>query len=185
MSLLNSVGWYGAGLAVWPFFEYAFHAWAMHNEDFRQDVYEAHQAHHHYPEYFDEFTTLWDSLGRTEDYVPEVAAAFIATLIPTLGIRRASALMAGLLTGFVVMENHHLELHKREPKNKWEERIWKNHFLHHFKNPKKNHGGIPLWDHLLGSYIDAEEVRIPADKTPPWLNEDRPGFKVVGKKRAA
>ena len=51
-------------------------------------------------------------------------------------------------------------------------RLRKHHFLHHFADPRSNHGvTTTLFDHVFGTLKTADQVAIPKAFVPLWMLE--------------
>ena len=66
-------------------------------------------------------------------------------------------------------------------RNRWEAWLRVHHFYHHFGHPLTNHGvSIPLWDHVFGTHVRPDKVKVPRRLVMPWLidedGEVRPEF---------
>ncbi len=187
LKTLDTIGWYAAGLAGWGLLENVVHKEVGHDGLFSKFGFDMHQHHHFHPqgEDPDRKGSYLDSLTRMGPLAAKVLGALNVGFVPVLGVRRAAALSAGLLTGWARYEKLHTDIHNRPPRegNDFEQWAWRHHLAHHFKHPKANFNvTTPFWDHLRGTYREVDEVGIPASKAPPWLTEDMPGFKLKGKR---
>lgn len=71
---------------------------------------------------------------------------------------------------YVTYEYVHWSFHSKPPITKIGLQLRKHHFIHHFQNPKMNHGVTStVMDRLLGTYLDSEIVKVPRKVALPWL----------------
>ncbi len=129
------------GLAVWGGIEYALHRWVLHRvEPFRR----LHERHHAHPADFIGtpvwfsamlFLIVWQSLARW-------APGFLA-----------AALVAGLMTGYLVYAAVHDAVHHRRVRaGSWLYRAKLRHARHHQADARCNYAvSCSLWDRLLGT----------------------------------
>lgn len=184
---IDSLLFYSAGLGAWTFLEYSLHRFVGHEGKLHDGGHKTHQHHHQFPQGdgVKEKGNYIDGIKNMAPFARDIMLGLNAGFVPVLGLRRSAALTAGILTGWVLYEKQHHDIHNRAPKNEYEKWAWKHHFAHHYKNPKKNHGvGSPVWDILFGTYQEVEEVSVPAKYAPEWLGEGMDGIKVKGKKAA-
>ncbi len=195
LTLIDTAAFYTAGLLSWSGLEYGIHRFIGHEGKISEYGYDLHQHHHRYPqgEGYTPGAPAWDGAGyldglkRMGPLAAQVMGGLNLAFVPVLGLRRAAALSAGILTGWVRYEKLHMDIHQRPPENAWEQWAWKHHMAHHFKNPKMNHSvSTDFWDKLFGTLLPVEDVGVPLVLAPPWLIEkDHPGFRIKGKRPAA
>ena len=152
------------GVTGWSFSEYAIHHWAGHDRRWLRNPFGVeHQAHHGRGNYF---ASWWKKFGA--------AAAVVAVLwIPATAI--AGTLLGALfIAGFVGFYLYYEALH-------WMEHVWesttrygrwarRHHFFHHFHDPSRNHGVTsPVWDHVFGTNVEPDVIRVPEKLAPFWL----------------
>lgn len=184
--LLDSLFWVGTGMVSWPALEYALHGGLFHNGPKTIQATADHLDHHRDPTQND--TPDWTYLKGLKMMLPivvEYATYVQIGLTPVLGMRRAALTTGGLILGFLIYEEFHQGIHRRPPRNAYEEKMWKHHLSHHFENPKKNHGvTVDLFDHLFGTYEKpAEVIEIPEHLANRWMKEALPEGYVIKKRR--
>lgn len=183
---------FGAGLASWTFLEYGLHRFVGHEGMLDEQGHAMHLHHHQNPQTRMEKAEedgygFIDGLIQMAPLAMRVLTPINAAMIPVIGFRRSAFATLGMVTGWVLYEKLHHDIHTRAPENAYERWAWKHHLAHHFKNPKNNHGVTsPVWDMVYGTHQPVEEVAVPAKFMPPWLEEgDLPGIKLKGRPKPA
>ena len=156
------------GAVLWSFMEYVLHRFAFHEAKGKNDGSREHLRHHGSDD------TVLESWYLSWAGVVLVSLA----LIPFLG-RLASqpdlgwGVGIGYLLGYGFYDLIHWRAHRRPIANGYEARVRKHHFTHHFHAPLKNHGvTTPFWDHVFGTYVEVEAVRVPRRMAMRWLIDD-------------
>lgn len=168
---MNTLAYFSAGAATWSLMEYSLHRFVGHEKkgsgDFAKKFLEEHIHHHAEKDYFS------PNEEKIKASVPVVAgAAAVASLL--FGPRRGLAYAAGLTGGYAGYEALHRSLHVSEPKNAYARWARKNHFSHHFSNPKANHGVTsPVWDMVFGTHEKIDQVRVPERHAMDWLLDEK------------
>jgi len=136
-----------AGLASWTAIEYAMHRFLLHGlQPFRS----WHDRHHQRPKAII-FTPTILSLAW------QFALIFIPALF-ALGLSRACALTAGMLTGYLAYTITHHAVHHGHSDNPWLKRRKRWHAIHHHHTDKPACYGVTteFWDRVFGSTPAAE-----------------------------
>ncbi|MDA0313762.1 MAG: sterol desaturase family protein [Bacteroidetes bacterium] len=136
------------GLFVFTFLEYMMHKHFFHmepNTPIRSKLqYGIHGVHHDYPKDKDRLAMP-----------PFVSAAYVAVLhlVFTLLIGDyALYFLPGFLIGYATYLGVHYAVHAYNPPENILKILWKNHAIHHYKDPDTAFGvSSPLWDYLLGT----------------------------------
>lgn len=175
MSMLRALGWFSAGLAATPLFEYLWHAQVAHGRS-KHVSRESHLDHHRTA-----YTVQdpWQEMGENAPLVGRSLAAVGLGLGVLIGLERSVPLAAGLAAGYVLTTLYHARMHVRAPASRYEEWMWRFHWHHHVSDARTNFGLTnPVFDFLFGTAVVAEEIEIPERLRPAWLREDRRGFRV-------
>ena len=118
-------------------------------------------------------------------------ARFVKTLLglnlvlaPFIGLRRTIPLSLGLTAGLVAVNYYHARMHRRAPRGRYEEWMWRFHWHHHAADARVNFGLTnPLLDFVLGTAVIPAEVELHPKLVPAWLHEAGGAF--AGIKTAA
>ncbi len=177
-----------AGVAMWSFTEYAMHNWYGHVAKGRNHFSRQHLLHH----------------ARKDFFAPPIEKALAAlgasAIVFPLAIL-ASGVLSGVLFGlgfvgmYLMYELVHWRAHRAPPTGPYSRWVRRNHFSHHFSNPKENHGVTsPIWDLVFRTWKDPGVVRVPRRHAMDWLTDAQgavlPQFQadyvlVGGKRKAA
>ena len=142
------------GIFIWTLFEYAMHRYIFHiiaDSAWAQRIlYTIHGVHHEYP--------------RDKDrlFMPPVPSVILAvviyyTMYAAMGWN-ALAFFPGFLFGYILYGSMHYAIHAFAPP-KYLKALWRNHHLHHYKQPDKGFGvSSVLWDVVFGSVPKKEEA---------------------------
>jgi sterol desaturase/sphingolipid hydroxylase (fatty acid hydroxylase superfamily) len=167
-----------AGLALTPVLEYAWHAWIAHGK--RADVTrEAHLEHHRTAsEVVEPWTEMRENAGR----VAGTLLAVNGLLAPAIGLACSVPLTAGLAAGYVATTLYHARMHRRPPRGRYEEWMWRFHWHHHAANARVNFGLTnPVLDFVFKSAVVPERVDLPEKLAPQWLRDQpdaAPGIRI-------
>lgn len=162
-----------AGIVLWSFMEYALHRFAFHEAKGANYGSREHLRHHG-----SEDTVL-------ESWFLSWAGVLLVSLlvIPTLGALAGVAGVGwgvglGYLVGYAFYDWVHWRAHRRPIPTgafgRYEAGVRKHHFVHHFHAPMQNHGvTTPFWDHVFGTHVAVDRVRVPRRLAMRWLVDDR------------
>jgi dihydroceramide fatty acyl 2-hydroxylase len=138
------VGLWFAGLMIWTLVEYILHRWFFHTPPRSPGGIRAHfLAHgiHHYDP-FDGTRLVFPPLGGLG-----IAAVLFGLMEIFLATGPACALMAGLLTGYLLYDMSHYVSHHGRIKDPWFRFLSRYHKAHHHRDPDALFGvSNPLWD---------------------------------------
>lgn len=157
-----------AGVLSWSLLEYCIHRWLGHV--WTRNIFgREHTAHHSRGDYF---AATWKKGAA--------ALAVVALVTPPavwlLGREAGIAYGAGLAGFYLCYELlHRLEHVWRGigPYARWARR---HHFIHHFHDPRVNHGVTsPIWDLVFGTYRRPTVVQVPEKLKMGWLCDPRSG----------
>jgi sterol desaturase/sphingolipid hydroxylase (fatty acid hydroxylase superfamily) len=173
------------GALGWTLLEYVLHRFVFHGRSAQSLGAREHRRHHAQVDYF---APWWQKA--------------LAALVTTAIVLPLAALIAGLVSGaaftlgFILMyllyEILHRRAHTHPPRNRYGRWRRKNHFAHHFVDPRLAQGvTTPFWDIVFSTRLSADRVRVPRRLAMPWL-VDRDGevhaayagdYELVGSRR--
>ena len=168
MGLLTTVTWGLGGFASAHLLESAWHRFIAHGK--RPDPTRTGHLEHHRKAA--EPVPVWSEIREHGGRVVAALAAGQALFAPLFGLRRSAPLALGLATGFVAVNLYHAEMHRRAPRTRYEEWMWRFHWHHHAADARVNFGLTnPLLDFALGTAVVPDQVEIHPRLTPAWLRE--------------
>lgn len=156
------------GAALWTFMEYVLHRFAFHEAKGKNYGSREHLRHHGSD---DTVLESWYLSWAGVLLVSLALIPFLGRLVsqPDLG----SGVGIGYLFGYGFYDLIHWRAHRRPIANRYEARVRKHHFTHHFHAPLKNHGVTsPFWDHVFGTYVEVDTVRVPRRMAMRWLTDE-------------
>jgi sterol desaturase/sphingolipid hydroxylase (fatty acid hydroxylase superfamily) len=154
VSIMNEIMFFAGGALFWSLFEYLMHRHIFHmiveTPRAKRFVYTMHGVHHEYPR------------DQERLFMPPVPSLVIASLIFFLMHLamgwNALAFFPGFLFGYLVYGSMHFAIHAFAPP-KFLKALWRNHHLHHYKEPEKGFGvSSVLWDIIFGTVPKKEEA---------------------------
>ncbi len=184
LSLATAAG-FVAGVALWSFLEYILHRFAFHEARGSNYGSREHLRHH----------------GSEDTVLESWYLSWTGVLLLSLLVLPAAGHLVGLddlgwgiglghLVGYGFYDWIHWRAHRRPIHNRYEAAVRKHHFTHHFHAPMQNHGVTsPFWDHVFGTYVSVDVVRVPRRLAMRWLVDDddavRPeyahGYEIIGR----
>jgi sterol desaturase/sphingolipid hydroxylase (fatty acid hydroxylase superfamily) len=155
-----------AGAAAWTLVEYLLHRFIFHGRSPTAIGAVEHRRHHADPDYF---APWWQkalaALAVTAAILPGVA--FLA------GAESGACFTLGFVSTYLLYEVLHRRAHTHPPRGacaRWRRR---NHFAHHFANPRRAHGVTsPFWDRVFATRLPLERVRVPRRLAMRWLVDE-------------
>ena len=152
-----------AGAFAWTLAEYVLHRVVFHELSQAALGAKEHRKHHAEPEYF---APAWQKALA--------ALAATALLLPGLSLAAGPALGVAATAGFIAMylayEVLHRRCHTHPPRGAYGRWRRRNHFAHHFADPHRAHGvTTPLWDHVFGTALHVDRIRVPRPLAMRWL----------------
>lgn len=168
MGILRTLTWTTTGFVAAHVLESAWHRWIAHGKG-EDPTRTGHLEHHRIAsEPVDVMSELRLNAGRA---ARTLAIANLA-LAPFLGLRRTLPLSAGLVAGFVAVNYYHARMHRRAPRGRYEEWMWRFHWHHHAADARVNFGLTnPLLDFVLGTAVVPDEVELHPKLVPAWLRD--------------
>lgn len=147
-SVIQIIGLFISGLVTWTLAEYLLHRFLFHakvkNEKSKRIQYVLHGNHHHYPR------------DKQRLFMPPVPSIFLASVweLFFFGLMGVASLpfFSGFILGYLLYGTMHYAIHSISPPFKWMKPLWRNHFLHHYKEEEKGFGvSSTLWDRVFGT----------------------------------
>ncbi len=168
MGLLQSVTWGSVGVAAAHVLESAWHRWIAHGT--RPDPTRTGHLEHHRNarELVDVPAEIRNNVGRSTITL----MGLNVVLAPLLGLRRTAPLSLGLTAGLVAVNYYHARMHRRAPRGRYEQWMWRFHWHHHAQDARVNFGLTnPLLDFALGTAVVPLEVELHPKIAPAWLRD--------------
>jgi sterol desaturase/sphingolipid hydroxylase (fatty acid hydroxylase superfamily) len=165
---------FGLGVLGWTLAEYALHRFVFHGASATRVGAREHRRHHAQVDYF---APWWQkalaALGAT--------AVLLPLAILTAGTAAGISFSAGFIAMYLFYEVLHRRAHTRPPRGAYGSWRRRNHFAHHFLDPRRAQGVTsPLWDRVFATQLPMAKVRVPRRLAMPWLvdssGELRPEF---------
>lgn len=176
----------GLGAVGWTLTEYLLHRFSFHGASARGLGAREHRRHHAQVDYF---APSWQKALAA---LPATAVVLPLAVL-TAGVQLGLCFTAGFLGMYVLYEFLHRRAHTHPPRGRYGRWLRRNHFAHHFMDPRRAHGvTTPIWDLVFGTRLESERVRVPRRLAMPWLvdaeGELRRGFaddyELVGARRS-
>ena len=151
------------GAFLWSFAEYLLHRFIFHEKPVDALGAREHRRHHVEVDYF---APTWQKALA--------ALAVTGLVLPVAWLASGAIAATAFTSGFIAMYIGYEVLHRRAhthaprgPYGRWRRR---NHFAHHFTDPRRAHGVTsPLWDHVFGTGLPPAPVRVPRRLAMAWL----------------
>jgi sterol desaturase/sphingolipid hydroxylase (fatty acid hydroxylase superfamily) len=151
------------GAAGWTLMEYFLHRFVFHAPSAKGPGAKEHRRHHAQVDYF---APWWQKA------LAAVAATGILLPLFSLlaGLKLGGVCTLGFISMYLLYEVLHRRAHTHPPRGRYGRWLRKNHFAHHFADPRLAHGvTTPLWDFVFGTRLSVERVRVPRRLAMPWL----------------
>ncbi len=151
-SATAAAGWFLGGALFWSLFEYIMHRYLfhmmVHSKRAERFVYTMHGVHHEYPR---------DTERLFMPPVPSLVIAGVLFFLFRLAFGGAGfAFFPGFMAGYLAYGSMHYAIHAFAPP-KFLKSLWRNHHLHHYKEPEKGFGvSSVLWDYVFGTMTKKE-----------------------------
>jgi len=173
-TLIASALAFGLGAAGWTLAEYGLHRFVFHGASATRLGAREHRQHHAQVDYF----APWWQKGLA-------AVAATGILLPvavvTTGVATGLSFTLGFIAMYLFYEVLHRRAHTRPPRGPYGRWRRRNHFAHHFMDPRRAQGvTTPFWDLVFDTRLPAHRVRVPRRLAMPWLldaaGEIRPDY---------
>jgi sterol desaturase/sphingolipid hydroxylase (fatty acid hydroxylase superfamily) len=157
-----------AGWFAWTLGEYLMHRFAMHEMKGKGLASREHLTHHaDRDSILEKWPIAWAGIVTFGFLTFFVVGGF------ALGHTVGFVLWVGWVFGYGFYDLHHWRAHRRPIANRYEAKLRRHHFHHHFGHPMTNHCvTMPLWDHVFGTYVEPGMVRVPRRMAMVWLLDD-------------
>ena len=151
------------GAAAWTLLEYLLHRFVFHSNSARYAGAKEHHKHHKLGNYF---APWWQKALATL-----LAIALVLPLFSLIaGLQPGAFGTLGFISMYLLYEILHRRAHTRPPRGRYGRWRRKNHFAHHFVDPRLAQGvTTPLWDLVFGTRMVVNRVRVPRRRAMPWL----------------
>ncbi len=158
------------GALTWSFLEYCIHRWLGHDARLRPNIFEhEHTRHHAQGDYF----------APTGRKLVAAALAMVVLGVPAsllAGPANGLSFVFGLVGFYLFYELVHRRAHTHAPTHAYGRWVRRNHFTHHFTNPRFNHGVTsPLWDWVFSTSRPVPVVVVPNKLAMVWLLDPTTG----------
>jgi sterol desaturase/sphingolipid hydroxylase (fatty acid hydroxylase superfamily) len=151
------------GAAFWTLAEYGLHRFVFHGASPKRPGAGEHRRHHAEVDYF---APWWQKAAAAT----AVLAAMLPIAIGMAGVAPGVAFSAGFVLTYLLYEVLHRTAHTRPPRGPYGRWRRRNHFAHHFMDPRRAQGvTTPVWDVVFGTRLPVERVRVPRRLAMPWL----------------
>jgi len=166
-TLVPTLGAFLLGALGWTLAEYGLHRFVFHGASATRLGAKEHRLHHAQVDYF---APWWQKA---------LAASAATAITLPLTIAAAGALPGACFTsGFIAMylayEVLHRRAHTHAPRGAYGRWRRRNHFAHHFVDPRRAQGvSVPFWDLVFATTLPVDRVRVPRRLAMPWLVDAR------------
>lgn len=152
------------GVTLWPLLEYGLHSGLGHHFLRGKTAFSREHLQHHARKDF--FAPTWK---KAVVAVP-VFLLLLGLFTQLGGFHNALALTSGFILMYITYEVVHRRAHTRGPTGPYSRWVRRNHFSHHFQNPRKNHGvTTPIFDYLFGTHVEPGKIIVPERFAMGWL----------------
>lgn len=161
-----------AGVALWSFMEYVLHRFAFHEARGANYGSREHLRHHGSED------TVLESWYLSWAGVLALSLLAIPAVGRLLGAEQVGwGVGLGYLVAYGFYDWVHWRAHRRPiPRGvfgRYEAGVRQHHFIHHFHAPMQNHGVTsPFWDHVFGTHVALDRVRVPRRFAMRWLIDE-------------
>jgi sterol desaturase/sphingolipid hydroxylase (fatty acid hydroxylase superfamily) len=155
-----------AGAAAWTLVEYLLHRFIFHGRSPKMIGAGEHRQHHARPDYF---APWWQKALAAV----AVTAAVLPGLAFAAGVEIAFSFTFGFIAMYLLYEVLHRRAHTHPPRGPYGRWRRRNHFAHHFADPRRAHGVTsPIWDRMFGTRLPLSPVRVPSRLAMRWLVDE-------------
>jgi sterol desaturase/sphingolipid hydroxylase (fatty acid hydroxylase superfamily) len=154
---------FALGAAGWTLAEYLLHRFVFHGASATRLGAGEHRRHHAEVDYF----APWWQKGLAAGVVTGI---MLPLAIALAGPAAGCAFTAGFIATYLAYEVLHRTVHTRPPRGAYGRWRRRNHFAHHFMDPRRAQGvTTPVWDAVFGTRLAVGKVRVPRRLAMPWL----------------
>jgi hypothetical protein len=153
----------GLGAFGWTLAEYGLHRFVFHGASATRLGAHEHRKHHAEVDYF---APWWQKALAAVAATSLMLPIAIVVAGPISGI----AFTLGFVAMYLLYEVLHRRAHTRPPRGAYGRWRRRNHFAHHFVDPRHAQGvTTPIWDVVFGTRLHVDTVRVPRRLAMPWL----------------
>lgn len=161
--MIGSLFAFLVGAAVWTLLEYLLHRFVFHSTSARYAGAKEHRRHHALGDYF---APWWQKALA--------ALLAIALVLPVFsliaGLQLGTIGTLGFISMYLLYEILHRRAHTHPPRSRYGRWRRKNHFAHHFVDPRLAQGvTTPFWDLVFGTRPIVNRVPVPRRLAMQWL----------------
>ncbi len=161
--LVASLGVFLLGAVGWTLAEYLLHRFVFHGASATRLGAVEHRRHHAQVDYFAPWWQKALAAGAA-------TAVMLPVSIASGGAAWGFLFTAGFVGMYLLYEVLHRRAHTHPPRGVYGRWRRRNHFAHHFVDPRRAQGvTTPLWDLVFATRLPVERVRIPRRLAMPWL----------------
>ena len=165
--LVASLGALGLGAAGWTLVEYLLHRFVFHGASATRLGAKEHRKHHAQVDYFAPWWQKALAAGAA-------TAVVLPVSIVCVGTANGFVFTAGFIGMYLVYEVLHRRAHTHPPRSVYGRWRRRNHFAHHFVDPRRAQGvTTPIWDLVFATRLPLDKVRVPRRLAMPWLVDPR------------
>ena len=158
------------GVCLWPALEYALHSGLGHRYLRGKTEFSRQHLRHHGQK--DWFAPNWQKVAAA---IPVTAVIFLISGF-LMGWSNGAGLTAAFALMYATYEVIHRRAHTHPPTGPYSRWVRRNHFSHHFQNPKKNYGvTTPFFDFLFGTHVVPGKILVPERFAMDWLTDPQTG----------
>ena len=167
---ITNLWFFIAGVCLWPALEYGMHSGLGHLFLRGKTAFSREHLRHHAEKDF--FAPTPKKIA-----VAIPVFAFLLMLFSLIsGFTNALALTLGFALMYTTYEFIHRRAHTHGPTGPYSRWVRRNHFSHHFQNPRKNHGvTTPFFDYIFGTHVEPGKVVVPERFAMRWLIDPATG----------
>jgi hypothetical protein len=161
---LSAIIFFAAGVCLWPALEYGLHSGLGHLFLRGKTAFSREHLRHHAEKDF--FAPTYKKIATA---IP--VFIFLVVLFSFISnFQNALALTIGFALMYSTYEFIHRRAHTHGPTGIYSRWVRRNHFSHHFQNPRKNHGvTTPFFDYIFRTHVEPGKVIVPERFAMQWL----------------
>lgn len=171
--MLGPAAWlaFALGAVGWTLVEYGLHRFVFHGASAKRIGAVEHRRHHAEVDYF---APWWQKALAALAALTVLLPLAIGVVGGALGV----AFSVGFIAMYLTYEVLHRRAHTHGPTGPYSRWLRRNHFAHHFADPKRGQGvTTSLWDRAFGTTLPVDRVRVPRRLAMPWLVDASGGIR--------
>jgi sterol desaturase/sphingolipid hydroxylase (fatty acid hydroxylase superfamily) len=160
-SNIKLVTLFALGIFIWTFVEYILHRFVFHHHpetpDGKKINYIFHGNHHEFPK------------AKSRLFMPLVPSLLISSLFfmffYSFFNMNVFVLFPGFMLGYLIYGSMHYAIHAWNPPFRWMKPLWRNHYLHHYKDGDFGFGvSNTFWDRVFGTMYETKKEKMDKEK---------------------